>query len=241
MKMENEKFLLKIHDYLSEEMSEGDRFLFEKELNENPELSLLFEEIKESWETIEQEYSDQKILDDYPNPTSEGANRFNFKYLGLAAGIVIIVLAGIYYWSPFSNPSLFDKEFKPHPGIRVIMGDSKKDLAEGMSLYRSGEYLESKSYFLKLYHNSVINDTISFFLGNISLIDKEFAEASDYLEQVLKIEDSRFADYSQWYLALIDVGQKDWKASRVSLSQIVVSNSEFSERAESLLLSIPPE
>lgn len=121
------------------------------------------------------------------------------KYYKIAAGIVLIISLGFFIKISFSNKTPTNTIYwVEDDGFKVWMSSSNDntDLLNGISYYKSKNYTEALTYFMKLQNN----DTALYY-GGISLMHiKKLNKAEIYLSKIPNT--SVYKNKSIYYLSL---------------------------------------
>jgi len=135
-------------------------------------------------------------------------SNINISYLKLIISILgILAIAAILYFSlkpkSFDNQQIYAAFYEPYPNIidPIVKGDS-----DSLTIY---QYYELKNYdrvIQNLSSQSTLNLDEQFYLASSYLEINNDLKTSELLEVLKKSE--KYADPSQWYLALICIKQE---------------------------------
>lgn len=160
-------------------------------------------------------------------------------YRALAAGIVLFVLAGLYFFIPRSsknNQELFQDYFVPYEDVMSVRGDD--ELNGAFEFYTKGNYENTiplfKSYLLK--HPDDAN--VLFYEGISELALGDTNQAVHSLEQVTKLK-SIFKEQAEWYLALAYLLANKTDQAIALLKNIAAQpEHDYQSKANDLLLKL---
>lgn len=156
----------------------------------------------------------------------------NFKWIAIAAsfiGIVLISTFSIYYFSEKSSSNLYAEYFQPYPNEVAPVVRGQKENSDAFYAYEIEEYELSA----QLFEN--ISEDYALLYGGISNL--EIDQTQKAIEQFndLILQNSKYQETAEWYLALAYLKNKDQQKSKEILNKIVENQQEFSNQAEKLL------
>ncbi len=143
----------------------------------------------------------------------------NYSKIAIAAAIVIAV-GSIWFFSNIPNRSLYNKYFKPAPGLPTTMSSADNfDFYDAMVNYKHGDYKTAIDKWQILSENKPENDTINYFLGVAHLANKNIIEAIPFLERSVEAEDnSVFLNDAYFYLGLAYLKEGNLELAKKHLS-----------------------
>ncbi|MEP7255835.1 MAG: hypothetical protein ABI666_08650 [Ferruginibacter sp.] len=246
----NETELEKIEQYLNNEMTPQERTEFELQIASDEALRNYIQ----LYDTIDKT---MKVENTFPNEnelrqTLQQMNRKYFakggkviqssfkKWLAIAASVIIVVTAGIYFLSSNkTSPEKLYAQYANHDALNIqLRGNTTDSLAQN-----AATAFNKKSY----------NDALPVFEQYISLqpddIQMKFSLAICYLETGKNKEadsiflniasgQTAYAAPAQWYQALSALKQKDIVKCRTVLNSIPQASSFFT-KAKELLEKLP--
>lgn len=224
-----------IEAYLSERMSQKDRAEFEAQLESDQELrrevevqqaSIMAVELGAFSRMVESIGSDY----DSSNPSIDRGRKGGIQWLGIAAGVLLLISAGVWFLNRSESvPSLYAEYYETDPGLPVVMGGSgERDFDDAMVDYRAGKYVKAYEKWSVL-DDANTNDTVQYFMA-MCLLEQGKEESA--VEVLQRIADSRsaFKVKAQWYLFLTHIGSNDTEAALlVSVDQDSVYHSRWLE------------
>ena len=266
------KYLTQIENYLSENISKEEKLDFEKQLSENEELAKEFKlyknmiggidlegadvmrnELKDIQAKLEKEnYFNQK--ETTPKIVKmESTKKSNKTWWAVAAGLLILVVAGILFQSPnkmtraealakFDHSKkaseLLEQQINEYEGLGMADPErGKKDtIAQILRQYKEGNYQESynaATEFLTRYPNDAV---AQYYAGMSKFQDGKYGKAVEWLSASTQQKDASFYDQARWYLALsytmLNTTVGDDNAVKLMQQIIDASDSKFKTEAE---------
>lgn len=216
----------RIERYLLGAMRPDEQLSLEKELAENKVLSAQFKKVEAVLNGIE-EIALRENLDAFHLEWDENRHaRKKSHKIGIPLSIAafFLLLAGFFTWlfwmRPDANEQLFATYYQADPGLVTAMGSSE-DYAfdRGMVDYKMGKFAPAIQRWEALLPEKPSNDTLHYFLGSAHLGLKNTAPAKMYLDRVTAQESSAFREDAFWYLALVNVLDKDYEKALLNLKK----------------------
>jgi hypothetical protein len=257
------KDLEKIIRYLDGEMNGEEKQLFEQELVGDKSLkqsTLLMEEIdraihddevfafqaklKETQELYNAINKQDYVVDaDSPKEISE-KSRINWKYALSAAISLLIVVSTIWInFSQSSNDKIFASYY--HRYEANYEGNEVNNRAAGVShlsllinavqLYDQGNFTSALKQFDEIIKIDADNLVAHFFIGLVSIENKNYDKAIENLLYVINKKDVAYVEHSEWYLALCYLKKDQTAQALTVLTRIANSNSYYKSKALDLL------
>ncbi len=207
-------------------MRPDEQLVLEKELAENKVLSAQFKKVEAVLNGIE-EIALRENLDAFHQEWNENrqtgkkSHKIGFP-LSIAASFLLLV--GFFTWlflmRPDANEQLFTSHYQADPGLVTAMGSSEEYAFDrGMVDYKRGEFAAAIQRWEALLSEKPGNDTLHYFLGAAHLGLKNTAPAKMYLDRVTAQESSAFREDAFWYLALVNVLDKDYEKALLNLKK----------------------
>ncbi|GEM_PF-6968488 len=232
------KYLTQIENYLNENISKEEKLDFEKQLRENEELAQEFTLYQNMVGAIELEGTDlmrdelkniqvKLEKENYFNQTDtttkivkmENTKKSNRNWLAIAAGLLLLIVAGILLQSPNkmtraealakfdtnqSANELLDRQINEYEGLGMADPErGKKDsIAQILNAYKTGTYQASynaATEFLTRYPNDAV---AQYYAGMSKFQDGKYGKAVEWLSASAQQKDAAFYDQARWYLAL---------------------------------------
>lgn len=232
------KYLTQIENYLSEDSSKEEKLAFEQQLTENEELIQEFNLYQnmmggidlEGTELMRNELKNIQVKlekEDYFNQSKttskivkmENTKKSNRNWLAIAAGLLILIVAGILLQSPDkmtrtealakfdksqSANELLNTQLNEYEGLGMADPErGKKDsIAQILRTYKAGAYQESynaATEYLTRYPN---DEVAQYYAGMSKFQDGKYAKAVEWLTSTSTDQNSVLSDQARWYLAL---------------------------------------
>lgn len=200
-----------IERYLKNTMDHKEKSAFENKLRDSSVLqqqvkdteTILFGIRKAVFKNKAKKFHKELIQEASDTKTDKKVIRLNFKYLSIAASIVILFGCFWLFNKPSSNQTLFDKYYLEDRGLETNMGESDHyTFDDAMVDYKQKKYTKAINKWDKLLKNKPENDTLNYFLGVAHLANKNETEAINYLKTAIKTADSEFRNDAYFYLGL---------------------------------------
>ncbi|MDQ3193147.1 MAG: hypothetical protein M3Q58_16305 [Bacteroidota bacterium] len=242
MEKDREDFEM-MESYFEDRMSEAEKASFEAKLILDENFKDEFEVYKKVRQGIfiagEAELRDKlKAADKEIEPSLRAKDRNNiiplYKKLLVAASIAALI--SMSYLLFLKDDYQFRKFEEKEPGLPVLMNNNEKSaLNKAMTLYKAGEYSESKEIIENLLSIKPENDTLLYFNGVVNYELEAYSKAADQFEAVSEIE-SVFNEQAEYRLALSYLRLSKENKARVVLEKIVSNPSHlYKEQAQELL------
>ena len=246
----NETELEKIEQYLNNEMTPQERAGFELQIASDEALR----NYVQLYDTIDKT---MKVENTSPNEnelrqTLQQMNRKYFaeggkviqgsfkKWLAIAASVIILVTAGIYFLSSNkTSPEKLYAQFANHDALNIqLRGNAADSLAQN-----AAEAFNKKSYaealpLLEQYIPLQPDDIQMKFSLAICYLETGKYNAADTIFSSIASGPTAYAATAQWYQALSVLKQKEITKCRTILNSIPQSSS-FSAKAKELLKELP--
>lgn len=166
-------------------------------------------------------------------------NRKSLSWLKVAATIVLVLVSGLVIYNITANQNgqeLVAQALEvPYPMIAVSRGDdTNDDLNEAISAYESRNFAKAAASYTKLEQST----TIKFYLGLSYLYNDNLDEAIAKLSD-RALQESRFSDQCEWYLALAYFKAGEANKSKAILHGIANNDKHYvNQEARDLLNSM---
>ncbi|MEO0573403.1 MAG: hypothetical protein AAF039_17000, partial [Bacteroidota bacterium] len=148
--------------FLLNQMELEEETAFTKKLENSASLKKQFEQFKTLFQVIEEEALRKQMNKFHEGVEEKGmAKKSNFSKYRIAAGVTILISAGIWFFNrPSENERLFQEYFTPDPGLPTVMGsDDNFEFYDAMVDYKQGNYSISIEKWEKLLEKKPENDT----------------------------------------------------------------------------------
>ena len=232
-----EEELEQIERYCERQLSPNDLIFFEKKVREEE----VFRKRVNSYRIVRELITKKNLgnLQDHllehakalrtdGNDDIKRIDWFSRKYLSIAASILIVITAGIFYISYTSEKTphdLFVAYYtRPMEGLRSG-SDDNVSIRNAIEAYKSENYTAAASYFEQELLERPENMMARFYLGNCYLLTDQSPKAISSLQEVIN-SDSFYAYDARWYLALAYLETGAIESSKTELQNILKSNAE---------------
>ncbi len=240
MMNEEEKYEL-FDSYLQKELSEQDRLNFESQLAADANLREELEVFTAITGHLEGKLAidpqRQALLDSLTSLSQQAQEQketkvIRFKPWKFAVAASIVLLAGVFVFNQFSNPS-YNDFYEPQTISLVERGDTDENLIAAEKAFNAKDYEEALRNFDKVLVTEEGNTEIQFYKG-IALLELDKFQEAEALFEVISKGNSIFKHQAQWQWALSKLKQKDYEACK-KLLQDIPADAEVYEKAQKLL------
>lgn len=201
------------------------------------------EELKSKLQGFEEELKETPVK----TIKSKVRKKVSVSWLKIAASLLLFIAAGwLAYTSFFSKnyDSLYADNFKVYPNTEValIRGDNSIDetIRKAFVAYETEDYKEAIKQF-ELIENK--EHSILFYEAQSYLQLQDYKKAKELLNSVI-LKNTSFIAESYWYLALINIKEKEKESAQYYLKKNIVLNTFKVEQAKTMLetlSSFPPQ
>ena len=246
----NETDLEKTAQYLDNGMTDAGRKEFELQMAADEELRnyvQLYSSIDKTMKTEKTSPGENELRQTLQHMgkkyfSGEGkVKQMSFKkLLAVAASVIIIISAGIYFWmqSEPSEEKLY-AEFAQHEAINIqSRGSADDSLAQqAAGKFNSRNYIEALPA-LQVYLTKQPGDVQMRFSEAICYLELNKNKEADAIFSELASGNTAYAAEAQWYRALLALKEKDITKCRSILNSIPTSSS-FYTKAQKLKVKLP--
>lgn len=229
-----------IERYIAGEMSDAEKFWFEKELegDENLRREVLIRRQTD-------EVLDNKQVISLRNKLSEiekiRAGKIPVRrtkksaYLKTAVIIAIVVLTGSLALFPGRNLnndeilSRYYREYKPATGQRSLETKSNENFAQAQEYFESHDYKNAALFFSKVVESNPKDMSATLLNGISNFEDQRYREAKQSFGKVIDDNKNLYIDQAQWYLALCYL-QTDENDKALTLLKTISNEGGFYSR-----------
>lgn len=251
----------RIDAYLNDEMSEGERAIFEADLENNPELkkqydlyrevdnsmSHLFSKntkaLEETLTNLSEKYSKEAPLNsDFQtnDPKIKQIDKPNYFRLisALAAMFIMILAAYFLFFSTADSQDLAQNYFAENlTELSQTMGNSEELIQQGIAAYNLKDYNSAREYFEEVWKQDPENSEALKYLGLTYLAQKDFENAFSFFEQLTALPDL-YSNPGLFYQAITLMMRNegaDVINAKELLEEVVRQNAEGSKQAKEWL------
>ena len=206
-----------IERYILNQMPQDEYEAFTKKLKEDDSLNEKIKTVRLLFVGIQEAELSNKLKDFHKslpfskqNKARPSARIFSMKKWLMAASVIVLVgLGSLLFFNHFSQNSLFNKYYKPDPGLITTMGNSDNYLFDhAMIDYKTKNYDKAITEWRKLLATKPENDTLNYFIGSALLAENKSGEAIGHFEKVISNPRSYFLNDAYWYFGLALVKQQ---------------------------------
>lgn len=207
----SQELLETIERYLKNTMNIEEQDTFEKKLKNNASLqqqvkdieTMLFGVRKAVFKNKANHFHDELINKDSEIVADTKVFRLNFKYMSIAASIVILFGCFWFFNRTNSNEAIFNTYYIEDRGLETNMGETDSyAFDDAMVDYKQKKYTTAINKWSALLKSKPENDTLNYFLGVAHLANKNENEAVNYLKTAVKTTESEFLNDAYFYLGL---------------------------------------
>ncbi len=230
----------KIEAYINNTLSQEERSVFEKEMEQNPELQTEVDKHKKLHEVLSDTDTlafKEKLVKISDEIKAEGTSSRSWflQHWKMAATIAVILGIGSILWfnanRTHQNQELYAAYYEPFPIEDTTRGESTNDFADALIHYAQGEYDRVISTLEELVHVPD-QEQLSLYLGNSYMNTGEEQKAIDIFKNI--DGSSKYHENAQWYLALTYLKIGDTKKLKPLLTTIINYNGVYKENATHL-------
>lgn len=247
MKELTEKDLALMDAYLKGEMSIAEQQNFEQKLQSDVEFANQFNEIKllkrayfeqdqESIRTLMDKWDQEYLVEEKLPDTN-----FNWKWVGgIAASLILVLVATFFFLKQPSNDVLFADNFEPYKLVltntRGHDAEEDKLLEEAYRLYEQGNFEEaSRKFKHKLRRQKSLK--VQFYLGVSYLASGNATDAITVFQDCLE-KDSLLKAQVHWYLGLAYLKNNDVQNAKKEFQWHIDEESSYKDEASTILSRI---
>jgi tetratricopeptide (TPR) repeat protein len=232
-----------IERYFDDEMTEAEKAMFHQQLRSDVALKHLYDRENLLINTVRFDAAKnhldflKELEKALPEVTLE-EERSRMPYYAVAASVVILILAGVYFFSTSDpNPTeLYAEYFTPYPNVfePTVRGSeevTKRSLA--FQRYEEGDYQEAADLFSELLEVEREPGMV-LLLGNANLALGKTEDARNNFNEVMKASGSIVAP-AKWYLSLSYLKDGKSQPAVEILKTLTESNNPYAKKSEQLL------
>lgn len=232
-----------IERYLKNTMPSEERHAFDEKLKDNLTLQQQLKDIetillgvrKAVFKNKVKDFHEELIEKDPGIVADKKVFQLNFKYLSIAASVVILLGSVWFFNKTNSNETIFNNYYIEDRGLETNMGETDNyTFDDAMVDYKQKKYDTAINKWSPLLKNKPENDTLNYFLGVAHLANDNESEAVRYLKTVLKNHKSAFQNEAYFYLGLsyLKMDKTDLAIESFEKSNSERSNTIISELKE---------
>lgn len=244
----NEKFNFeKIEGFLDSDLTGDELLEFEKELLEDPDLSMEVDLHRE----IDMAIQEEDIMDlrsklEAIEPPKSEKKRRGILYMGkwhlAAASLILFIGLGsilnLLNGNSFSNEELYSMYYKPYNVVittRGVEANTDKILVDALKCYESKDYRTAISLFQEVLEKDSLNVTGNFYSGISNIEIEKFNDANKNFSRIIKHKNNLFIEQSEWYLGFCYLMTNNEEKALKQFQEIAQSNSFYKDKAQEIL------
>ena len=135
--------------------------------------------------------------------------RMRFRRLAIAAGFLLLVLAGGYWWmgTQYSDTGLVASNYNPLESstLRNSGGDAHP-LEDGIKFYEQGNFASAVDYFGGISTTQESYPLAQLYLGHSYMQTRNYPKAIETFQALASTGDIRYAEEAEWHHILALVG-----------------------------------
>lgn len=191
--------------FLLHAMSPGESEDFRMKMQQDETLRQRVEELRLLLLAIQETSLRQKLHQFHGQMPARPAQRHAWLRWSAAASLILCIsIAGwLFIRTGNKGQRLFSEYFYADPGLISKMGSSDNYAFDrAMVDYKTGHYPEAIQAWTTLQTENTSSDTLNYFIGVTYLALKDEKNAIAYLQKVLSMNNSVFAENANWYIGL---------------------------------------
>jgi tetratricopeptide (TPR) repeat protein len=157
---------------------------------------------------------------------------------GIAACLVLGLVAFLWVSNSSSANSLFAKYYAPYPNVvaAVERGETIQDATkQAMQAYESGDYTRAIQGLQQIANNDPEASSLYLYLGISYIETSQLDSAKVYLEKATADAASKLHTQAKWYLALAYLKNKEKEQAIVHLQSLSQESGVYAQKARQLL------
>ena len=209
-----------IERYNNGEMSDAEKNWFHKELDSNEPLLKEVKFRKHTDEVLKNNdilslRSKLAQIESERVPTKQHINSGNKRYMKYVAVISALILIGSLTFFPGikqSNDEIISKyykEYKPQTNLRSSNPGTNNDYVLAVDFYNTHDYKNAALLFRKVLESKPRDMQSEFLYGVAKYEDKEYPDAKQSFDKVIKDNNNLYIETAKWYLALCFIKTND--------------------------------
>ncbi len=230
-----------LYHYFSNSLTAEQEVVFQKLLETDPEFRAEFEYEKNLKKAIKSHESDllkTKLQGFERDIKAKKTAPFNYKYLAVAASLVLLV--GWFGYNSFfgtNYSNLYNTNFSEYPNTvyTITRGDDENTLErEAFVAYETKNYETAIEKFNALSETTAHN-YIPFYKAQAHLGLENIDDAKTLFTEIVEADNSGFVAESTWYLALIAIKNKNKAEAKIHLENLIANYNYNQAKAKALL------
>jgi len=164
--------------------------------------------------------------------------RPNLRLAYVVASVFVVGFVSVLYLGKDQpNEKLFAEYYQPYPNIASsVRGElTEGKLQDALQQYDAGNFKAALKLLQEILVTEPDNAAANFYAGVSCLKIEESARAVINLQKVIALNDPKFSEPAEWYLALAFLQQNDLTKTRAPLETIIATDHLYKEQAVKLL------
>ncbi len=164
--------------------------------------------------------------------------RYNLRLAYIVASVFLVGIASVLYLGKDQpNEKLFAEYYQPYPNIASSMRGELTEgkLQDALQQYDAGDYKAALKLLQEILAAEPDNAAANFYAA-VSYLKVEGSDrAVARLQKVIALNDSKFSEPAEWYLALAYLQQNNLAQTRATVEAIIGKDHLYKEQAIKLL------
>jgi len=219
----NEELNNKIDAYFKHALSKAESDAFERDIQNNPELSRLMDEYRLAMDVIDQQQENELRLkfSSWKQDEKQVVVRSITPYLAIAASILILV--GLYIFYDKSKPATYTQialQYYNLPGSpEYSMGLEQIHWQKGIELYTNKDFKQAAHEWVQI---TDANPEVKYYLAHCYFNLKEYNQATSLFKE-LSEGTSVYSYPSDWYIVLSLLSNGDIEQATDVIEKIIAA------------------
>lgn len=241
-----------IDGYLHNKLSSEEQKAFEERLSADAEFNQLYNQVRVIRASVRNQKREEILdfLDQTENQLNNQVEKpkeriIMKKFSSIAASLIVVVAIGFFalfliqqQGKKAATPDLFAENYRPYQN--VVNGAERGSAREATLFNKAYDAYDATNYELaaSTFKSLLVTDktAANFFYSGISNLEQgNMKEAQNNLNAAVNNFGDEFDAQGKWYMALALIKEKNTKEAAASLVALILDNSSYKEKAESML------
>ena len=165
--------------------------------------------------------------------------RHNLRFAYVVASVFLVgIVSVLYLGQDQPNEKLFAEYYQTYPNIASsVRGDEQTEgkLQDALQQYDAENFKAALKLLQEILAAEPNNAAANFYAGVSYLKVEESERAVASLQKVIALDDSKFSEPAEWYLALAYLQKNDMEQTRAMLNDLIAQERVYKEQATKLL------
>ncbi|MGH7598248.1 MAG: tetratricopeptide repeat protein [bacterium] len=164
--------------------------------------------------------------------------RHNLRLAYVVASVLFVgIVSVLYLGRQTANEKLFVEYYQTYPNVAPsVRGElTEGKLQNAMQQYDAGNFKAALKLLQEILAAEPDNAAANFYAGVAYLKVEDSERAVTGLQKVITLNDPKFSEPAEWYLALAFLQQDDLEKTRAMLEAIIATEHLYKEQAAKLL------